>query len=50
MHQPVIHTENLQKKYRMGAVEVAALRGISVDIYPGELVAIMALPARGSPP
>ncbi len=41
MDQPVIHTENLQKKYKMGAIEVAALRGVSVDIYPGELVAIM---------
>ena len=27
MDQPVIHTENLQKKYRMGAVEVAAEEG-----------------------
>ena len=41
MNQAVIHTENLQKKYTMGTVEVAALRGVSIDIYPGELVAIM---------
>jgi putative ABC transport system ATP-binding protein len=41
MNQSVIHTENLQKKYTMGTVEVAALRGISIDIQPGELVAIM---------
>jgi putative ABC transport system ATP-binding protein len=41
MDQPVIHTENLQKKYKMGVVEVAALRGVSIDIFPGELVAIM---------
>jgi putative ABC transport system ATP-binding protein len=37
----VIHTENLQKKYIMGKIEVAALSGVSVDVDPGELVAIM---------
>jgi putative ABC transport system ATP-binding protein len=37
----VIHTENLQKKYKMGTVEVAALCGVSLDIFPGELVSIM---------
>jgi putative ABC transport system ATP-binding protein len=41
MDQAVIHTENLQKKYIMGKMEVNALSGVSLDIYPGELVAIM---------
>jgi putative ABC transport system ATP-binding protein len=41
MDQAVIHTENLQKKYSMGKMEVNALSGVSLDIYPGELVAIM---------
>ena len=41
MDQAVIHTENLQKIYKMGKMEVAALSGVSLDIYPGELVAIM---------
>jgi putative ABC transport system ATP-binding protein len=39
--RPVIHTENLQKIYEMGKIEVAALCGVSIDIYPGELVSIM---------
>jgi putative ABC transport system ATP-binding protein len=37
----VIHTENLCKVYRMGAVEVTALCGVSLDIRRGEVVAVM---------
>ncbi len=33
--------ENLMKTYKMGSEEVNALRGISLDIDPGEYVAIM---------
>ena len=39
--EPLIHLENVTKVYRMGDVEVHALRGISLDIYEGEWVAIM---------
>ena len=41
MKQPVVQAENLTKIYRMGEVEVQALRGLSVQIDQGEVVAIM---------
>jgi putative ABC transport system ATP-binding protein len=37
----VIRTENLTKTYKMGDVEVHALRGVSLGINQGEIVAIM---------
>tara|TARA_B100002003_G_scaffold125369_1_gene115782 strand:+ start:315 stop:1055 length:741 start_codon:yes stop_codon:yes gene_type:complete len=37
----MIDLENVTKIYRMGAVEVAALRGASLSIRQGEMVAIM---------
>jgi putative ABC transport system ATP-binding protein len=39
--QPVITAQNLTKTYQMGEVEVNALRGVSFDIHPGEIIAIM---------
>jgi putative ABC transport system ATP-binding protein len=41
MDDPVIQAENLTKVYRMGDVEVHALRGLSLQIGRGEVVAIM---------
>ncbi|MBI3286851.1 MAG: ABC transporter ATP-binding protein [Chloroflexi bacterium] len=38
---PLIRAENLVKVYRLGQVEVPALRGVSLEIQPGELVSIM---------
>ncbi len=38
---PVIDVRNVTKIYKMGDIEVPALRGVSLKIYPGELVAIM---------
>lgn len=38
---PVIAVQGVTKVYQMGDIEVQALRGISVDIWPGEMVAIM---------
>ena len=37
----LIRTENVKKRYRMGNEEVWALKGISLEIYRGEFLAIM---------
>ena len=39
--KPVIDVRNLTKEYRLGEIVVQALRGINLQIYPGEMVAIM---------
>jgi putative ABC transport system ATP-binding protein len=41
MNQPVIDVRNLTKVYRMGEMEVRALRGVSLQLMPGEMTAIM---------
>jgi putative ABC transport system ATP-binding protein len=41
MTPPLIRTSALVKEYAMGSNIVAALRGVSLDIAPGEFVAIM---------
>ena len=40
-NQPVIAVQGVTKVYTMGDIEVRALRGIDVTIWPGEMVAIM---------
>jgi putative ABC transport system ATP-binding protein len=37
----ILKTENLTKSYKVGKVDVPALRGVSIDIEEGEFVAIM---------
>ena len=37
----VINAVNLTKTYQMGEVEVHALRGATLPVQPGELLAIM---------
>jgi putative ABC transport system ATP-binding protein len=39
--EPILKTENLWKVYRQGKVEVPALRGVSMEVFPGEFVSIM---------
>src|ERR1044072_2555384 len=38
---PILKTENLQMTYRVGKVDVHALRGVDLAIVPGEFVSIM---------
>lgn len=41
MSEAVIKVRDLSKVYELGEISVHALRGVSLDIYPGEMVAIM---------
>jgi putative ABC transport system ATP-binding protein len=37
----ILKTENLWKVYRSGRIDVAALRGVNLEVYPGDFVSIM---------
>ena len=39
--EPVLSLRDVTKVYRNGSLEVAALRGVSLDVQPGEYVAVM---------
>jgi len=39
--RPAFEARGLEKVYRTGEVSVAALRGIDLDLYPGELVVLL---------
>ena len=39
--EPILKTENLWKVYRTGKLEVLALRGVDLEVFPGEFVAVM---------
>jgi putative ABC transport system ATP-binding protein len=40
-HEPVLRLQNLTRVHGSGATEVHALRGVDLDVHPGELVAVM---------
>jgi len=45
--QPLIDVEEVTKVYRMGTVDVHALRGVSLAVQPGELMSIMGSSGSG---
>jgi putative ABC transport system ATP-binding protein len=41
MSEPIIHVENVHKSFLMGKEAVLALRGIDLDVLPGEVLCLM---------
>ena len=41
IEQPIISAKQVQKWFRNGKIEVHALRGVDLDVAPGEMLAIM---------
>ena len=41
MTEPLLHLRDIRKRYEMGDQIVNALAGLDLDVYPGEMVAIM---------
>lgn len=39
--EPILKSSNLWKVYQVGKVEVPALRGVEIEIFPGDFVSIM---------
>jgi ABC-type lipoprotein export system ATPase subunit len=41
MDAPIVSAREVHKRFHLGKVEVHALRGIDIDVMPGEMVAVM---------
>jgi putative ABC transport system ATP-binding protein len=45
--KPVVRLENIHKVYQSGEIEVHAVRGVTLDVAPGEFVAVMGASGSG---
>lgn len=45
--KPILKTENLVKKYRLGNQVIPVLNGISLDVLPGEILSILGTSGSG---
>ena len=45
--QPILSARGVTKTYRTGSREVAALRGVDLDVHAGELVMVMGPSGNG---
>ena len=41
MEKPILSARSITKVFDLGEIQVRALRGVDLDIFPGEFVAIM---------
>ncbi len=47
MREPIIQVRDLTRVYRTGSAEVTAVKGVTLDIYPGEMTAIVGRSGSG---
>src|SRR5262249_35844152 len=47
MPAPILALDNVSKVYRMGKTEVAALRGVTLTVQPGEYIAVVGASGSG---
>ena len=50
MSEPILSARDLRKVYRLGKHEVAVLKGVNLDVKPGEVLVIVGASGAGKTP